>query len=271
MNILRNFLFLTIPQFFKNNEVRREVCKIASVCGGGSGGSAEWGGITGDIQNQTDLIELIEDIPTPNLQTVTEGAGNNVTSSAIQLTGITNLSLSVPSLFLAYTSGQAFINKSDPTGNGIISFEADGKIILGAGNTINNSYSPVLTIEDTSGSGDNILTVNGTTNISGSVVASGVVKAAPATDPDDLVRLDQLPVFKGGQSPFTADGSTTEFDIIHNLGATPAYFTLTTTTPITQNHLNRTITFPDDNTMRITFSNAPTIGEDVNYVWIVYQ
>lgn len=77
--------------------------------------------------------------------------------------------------------------------------------------------------------------------------------------------------YKGGQSPFTADGTTTQFDVTHNLGAIPAYFTLTTTAPISSNHLNRTLSFPNTNTMRITFANAPLVGEDANYVWIVYR
>jgi len=82
-----------------------------------------------------------------------------------------------------------------------------------------------------------------------------------------LVKTD----YKGGQSPFTADGTTTVFNITHNLGFIPSYFTLTTTAPIASNHLNRTITFPDVNTMRITFNVAPSVGEDANYVWIVFK
>jgi hypothetical protein len=77
--------------------------------------------------------------------------------------------------------------------------------------------------------------------------------------------------FIGGQSAFTADGVTTVFNITHNLGAIPSFFTLTTTAPIASNHLNRTITFPDVNTMRITFNVAPSIGENANYVWIVFK
>jgi len=82
-----------------------------------------------------------------------------------------------------------------------------------------------------------------------------------------LVKAD----YKGGQSAFVADGTTTVFNITHNLGFTPSYFTLTTTAPIASNHLNRTITFPDVNTMRITFNVAPSVGEDANYVWIVFK
>lgn len=39
MKRLVNFLNLTISQFFRSPEVRREVCAIAEACGGGGGGS----------------------------------------------------------------------------------------------------------------------------------------------------------------------------------------------------------------------------------------
>lgn len=39
MKRLLNFLNLTISQFFRSPEVRREVCAIAEACGGGGGGS----------------------------------------------------------------------------------------------------------------------------------------------------------------------------------------------------------------------------------------
>lgn len=37
--------------------------------------------------------------------------------------------------------------------------------------------------------------------------------------------------FVGGTSFFTADGVDTIFDIVHNLGFVPRFFTLTTTEP----------------------------------------
>jgi hypothetical protein len=77
--------------------------------------------------------------------------------------------------------------------------------------------------------------------------------------------------FAGGQTPFIADNVNTWFEITHNLGAVPRFFTLTTTQPIAANHLARTISFPDGNTMRITFQNPPLSGEDANYVWIVFK
>lgn len=77
--------------------------------------------------------------------------------------------------------------------------------------------------------------------------------------------------FVGGHAFMTGNGTTSVFNIITNAGFIPSYFTLTTTTPITQNQLNRSITFPDSNTMRITFENAPLDGEDTDYVWIVYK
>lgn len=77
--------------------------------------------------------------------------------------------------------------------------------------------------------------------------------------------------FVGGHAFMTGNGTISSFNITTNAGFIPSYFTLTTTTPITQNQLNRTITFPDSNTMRITFENAPLDGENTDYVWIVYK
>ena len=41
MNKLINYLSLTISQFFRKPEVRREICQIASSCSGGGGGLTE--------------------------------------------------------------------------------------------------------------------------------------------------------------------------------------------------------------------------------------
>lgn len=92
----------------------------------------------------------------------------------------------------------------------------------------------------------------------------------------DIVTLGQVQYavdhpFKGGQSQFIADGETIVFDIVHNLGAIPEFFTLTTTQPISSNILDRNITYPDLNTLRITFTFPPNIGEDANYIWVVYK
>ena len=78
-------------------------------------------------------------------------------------------------------------------------------------------------------------------------------------------------VLKGGMTPFTANGSNTVLNITHNLGSIPSYYSITTSEPIAINHLTRTITFPDANTMRLTFGVAPQVGENANYVWVVYK
>lgn len=75
----------------------------------------------------------------------------------------------------------------------------------------------------------------------------------------------------GGQSVFTADGVTVVHDIVHTLGAIPSYWTITTSEPIANNLLNRTISFVDDSTMRITYNVAPNIGEDANYVYVLFR
>lgn len=75
----------------------------------------------------------------------------------------------------------------------------------------------------------------------------------------------------GGTSAFTADDVTNTHVITHNAGFIPSYFSLTTTEPISSNHLNRIITFPDVNTMLITFSSAPNSSENANYVYVLYK
>lgn len=97
------------------------------------------------------------------------------------------------------------------------------------------------------------------------------VSGADAIQPNDFVTLQQIPQLVGGQTAFTADGTTDVIDIPHTLGAVPSFFSITTTAPITNNHLNRTITFPDNNTLRITFGFPPNPGEDANYVWVLYK
>lgn len=178
MNILRNFLAFTIPQFFKNSEVRREVCKIASVCGGGSSG-ASWGGITGDIQDQTDLIDLLEQ-SIPDLQMVTTGSGNNLTSNTLQLTGLDNFNAGTESMLLAYSSGEGIISKTNTIGNGTISLLGDGTIKVLVGNSSSNTLSDILLLQDTTGLGDNIATF------------SARVKVQNAIEDDDAVNLGQL-------------------------------------------------------------------------------
>lgn len=75
----------------------------------------------------------------------------------------------------------------------------------------------------------------------------------------------------GGSTSFIADGVITEVTITHNAGFQPSFFSLTTTEPITLSHLARTITFPTINTMVITFNVAPIVGENANYVWVLFE
>lgn len=106
MNILRNFLFLTIPQFFKNNEVRREVCKIASVCGGGSGGGVlSVNTQTGDVVLDATDVGALPDTYVPPDQTLQQvTTAGNITNNAVQVTGAGNLSFT-DSVALVYNAG----------------------------------------------------------------------------------------------------------------------------------------------------------------------
>lgn len=105
----------------------------------------------------------------------------------------------------------------------------------------------------------------------GQLNAAGSANSAALTELQEQVDeiVGSSATTKGGMTNFIADGSATVLNIVHNLGAIPDYFTLTTTTPISPNHLNRSISWPDNNTMRITFNFAPLPGEDADYVWSV--
>lgn len=198
------------------------------------------------------------------LQSVTDGTGNNITSNAIQVTGVDNIDTTTPSMILAASGVQGLLYfvhpiEGSPFGALAVVFNSDS-------NTI--SFQPdSLTLYDKNRAG---------TNNGACAIFNGKVGAEDAINLNELVTLRQVQSvvdhpYKGGQSSFTADGTTTIFDITHNLGATPSYFSLTTTQPIAQNLLGRTITLPDANTMRLTFDFAPNPGEDANYVWIVYK
>lgn len=71
-----------------------------------------------------------------------------------------------------------------------------------------------------------------------------------------------------GQVTFIADGLLDFTDIVHNAGYNPQP-TITAVTPISLNHLNRTLSWPNTNTIRITFTTPPVVGEDITYLWSV--
>mgnify|MGYP001612031419 CR=1 FL=1 len=194
---------------------------------------------------------------TATLTSVTTGAGNNLTPNAIQITGLSNIDLSKTSTTLLEQGANGGLYRIDSTLGGVAgSIEISNTIVaINAGGVSSINIQPQ-------------------TGVNASVLVSGRIDAQPGINANDVTTTSQVLLktdFKGGQSLFTADGIQTMFNITHNLGAIPSFFTLTTTTVITLNQLNRTITFPDANTMRITFNTAPLIGEDVNYVWTVYK
>lgn len=103
----------TVGTLLKDNDFRRGVCSIASVCGGG-GGSASWGGITGTITDQTDLVSYVgsrlEEI---DLQAATDNG--NITSNAVQVTGAGNFS----------ATSSIIIAKDDVDGSGIYNIDSN--------------------------------------------------------------------------------------------------------------------------------------------------
>lgn len=74
-----------------------------------------------------------------------------------------------------------------------------------------------------------------------------------------------------GQNTFTADGFLDHLDITHNAGYIPTSFVLTPLTPISLNHLSRSVTFPTVNTMRITFVSPPVLGDNITYSWQIHS
>ncbi len=244
--LLYDYNAKTLQQFFNDKDVKREMCRsIALHCGNSSGGSgvSTFNTRTGDI-------------------TLTSG---DVTTAL----GYT------PSQI---TSGNNFL---------IAGTNASGNIIDGSANVITRPLTGYV-------AGTNTVIANTDTILQafqktqGQITARATVAsptftgvpaaptAAVGTNTTQLattafVQAAFTNAYKGGQSAFTPDGTTTQFDIVHNAGFIPSFFTLTTTEPIASNHLNRTITFPNNNTMRLTFALAPSVGEDANYVWVVFR
>lgn len=193
-----------------------------------------------------------------NLQQTTDAG--NTSSNAISITGSGGLSLDSSSLsFAKMGSAGVIFNIDSGALKAIISFNEPtfGNGIRFTPNGVNNN-------------GLILLPTTSTDSLIG--VFSGRISASNAKFANEVITLGQVQgMLKGGQSMFTANGTDTVFNITHNLGAIPSYFELSTTTPINLNQLNRTITFPDLNTMRVTFNTAPLVGEIINYVWVVYR
>lgn len=74
-----------------------------------------------------------------------------------------------------------------------------------------------------------------------------------------------------GTVVFTANGANDTVDFVHglNIVGTPV-FVHTALLPITISHLGRDISYPDTNTIRLTFAVPPVIGEDQEYRFIVF-
>lgn len=67
---------------------------------------------------------------------------------------------------------------------------------------------------------------------------------------------------------FVGDGVTTILIIPHGLGAIPSAYMVFNDSALTTNFLNRNITV-DATNITVTFANAPGVGEDATFSWLV--
>lgn len=298
----------TVSVFFNDGEVRAEVCRAIARCGGG-GGSTLTGG--SGIQVKSNKINVGLDLTTfgtTNEGMLTEdtylvrdtdgsiylgmGLGTDGKLNVLQLQKNLDADLNKIDIFVGDTTGTfdeenhiatqvgtgsyltSYYEGADKTGQ-VITFQ--GKVALGISNnkvSAGSSFVQGLSFGGRVGTSDTSgITLDDTLEMTGIKYLADY--SANFTDRSlvDKAYVDNEAInnHKGGQSVFTANSITTIFDITHNLGAIPSFFSITTTQPIAANHLNRTITFPDSNTMRITFALPPNVGEDANYVWVVYK
>lgn len=240
----------TVKDLTQDGDFQRWMCRLSKNCssGGGGGAVSSVNGETGDV-----LL---------GLQEVTDQG--NITSNAIQSSGSGNISATNSiAMFKTGQAGAIYNILNSGSVGSYIAFDEGGEgIQLRPSGTVSPSYGVVLH------------KISASTQLVANF--EGRVAGSDATQINEFITLGQAqPIvdhpYKGGQSAFTADGTTTVFNITHNLGAIPSFFSLTTTQPIAANHLTRTITFPDNNTMRLTFAIPPNPGENANYVWIVYK
>jgi hypothetical protein len=289
MKLLGNFITRTIREFFQDGEVRRQVCSISKSCSGGGALTEVTTTNSSNITftgNGTSGSPLSATITGDVVETASNGLyvdgtevklGSNYT---VDDAGTITTQVAVGSGSLSGGTFNGII--IDPNSNATQVVNGDFYLEIGSDHFILTNQASGSTIESLAST--DFLRINGGGNSEFDMGAISFTATTPGAGIEyfsdysanytnrSLVDKEYVDTrYIGGQSMFTADGTTDTFDIVHNLGVIPPFFSLTTTTPITLNHLNRTITFPDNNTLRVTFASAPLVGEDVNYVWIVYK
>lgn len=158
----------TVDKLLKDSYFRRGVCQISSICGSVG---ASWGGITGNITDQADLVTYVSDqLGTVDLQSVTD-AGND-TSNAIQITGLGGYNPALESMILASTGGSSFIVNNRTTFGSQITLANDGGINLATGNGSDGSSQNVIQVFPIENSGSLGVQINGR------VVATEAINAA---------------------------------------------------------------------------------------------
>lgn len=144
------------------------------------------------------------------LQTVTDGAGNNITTNAMLLTGFDQFSTDIDGMILADTA----IIQVDSTAPGNVR----NSISLGLNET-------AVTYRD--------IAILSLSNLAGaSAIASFkdpngnpiTVSGADAVKPTQFVTLQQMPQFVGGVHTFNSDGLTDTFTIPHGLTTVTSHY-----------------------------------------------
>lgn len=170
--------------------VRRKICSIASACTSGEGTTATWGDITGDITNQSDLQAALATAG-GDLQSVTDSG--NTTSNALQITGMADLNLTLPSTAI-FDQGAI---------SGLYRLGASG--VIGA-----VEITDTLVALTASSSSVNIRPETGSDS---SVLVSGRIEADPGINANDCAVMSQLTTL--GETSTTAyrgDRGKTAYD-----------------------------------------------------------
>lgn len=187
------------------------------------------------------------------LQTVTDGAGNNITSNALQVTGLDNFDPSTVGTIYAFVPGANYsiIQNAASTYSSSIQL-INGGVTFSVGNGSNNSTNTAVSFySDFSAQ---------------SVIAefTGTVRGVAAVNNDEFVTLGQMPQMVGGVHTFNSDGLTDNFTIPHGLTTVTSHFVTRNSDP----NGNLIATQISGSNIVVTFvAGAPLVGLTIIVNW----